>query len=40
MLDLLYLVAIVAFFSLMLWYVSGCARVGRPADEGHEEPRP
>lgn len=39
MLDLLYLIAIVAFFSLMLWYVSGCARVGRPSSERDEEPR-
>lgn len=39
MLDLLYLIAIVAFFALMLWYVTGCALLGRSAGEGDEEQR-
>jgi hypothetical protein len=39
-LDLLYLLAIVAYFALMLWYVSGCALLGRSASAGDGEPNP
>jgi hypothetical protein len=40
--DLLYLAGTVAFFGLMLAYVSGCERLGRAADraDGTEEQRP
>lgn len=39
MLDLLYLIAIAAFFSLMLGYVRGCALLGRSAREPDEGSR-
>ena len=42
MLDIVFLVAIVTFFALMLGYVSLCERLGRSADttESSSPPRP
>lgn len=37
MLDLFYVLAIIAFFSLALLYVRGCARLGRSTAEDVEE---
>lgn len=36
-LDLVYVLLTIAFFSLMLVYVSGCARLGRSSGERDEE---
>ena len=33
MLDILYVIGTLAFFALMLAYVGGCERLGRPRDE-------
>jgi hypothetical protein len=33
MLDILYVIGTLAFFALMLAYVAGCERLGRPRDE-------
>ena len=33
MLDVLYVIGTLAFFGLMLAYVAGCERLGRPRDE-------
>ena len=39
MIDLVYVLGTVAFFGLMLLYISGCDRLGRTADveRGSEE---
>ena len=34
MLDLLYVIGILAFFALMLAYVRGCEALGRETDHG------
>jgi hypothetical protein len=40
MIDLVYVLATVAFFALMMLYVAACDRIGRSADvERAEEPR-
>jgi len=39
MLDVIYILATVAFFALMLLYVRACARLGRDATD-HTENRP
>ena len=42
MLDLLYVMGTLAFFALMLAYVAGCERLGRPRDDAahSDETRP
>lgn len=37
LLDLVYTLITAAFFALMLWYVQGCARLGRSSTDGDEE---
>jgi hypothetical protein len=40
MIDLIYVLATVSFFALMMLYVAACDRIGRSADAGRvEEPR-
>jgi hypothetical protein len=36
-LDLVYVLLTLAFFALMLWYVAGCARLGRSSEGSDEE---
>ncbi len=40
MLDLVYVLLTVAFFALMLWYVTGCALLGHSSVERDEERKP
>ena len=37
MLDLVYMLITVAFFALMLWYVRGCAQLGKSGATNAEE---
>ncbi len=37
MLDLVYVLLTIAFCELMLWYVTGCARLGHSSVERDEE---
>ncbi|HNV75628.1 MAG TPA: hypothetical protein PLX31_19410 [Gemmatimonadaceae bacterium] len=37
MLDLVYVLLTIAFFALMLWYITGCALLGHSSNARDEE---